>query len=126
MLNPMFCLANLHNTLVFPPALCSKVSINVTINTRLNSHGPTPSGLCHLLLLPSTGGCDHLTTPTVAMFSQATTLVFALSMCPALYLSILPTTYILPSPWGSLCTFLDNLKSLFIVFTYLQSHLPHG
>lgn len=47
-LNPMFSLTNLHKTLVFPTALCSKISIHVIINTRLNSHGPTPSGLCHL------------------------------------------------------------------------------
>lgn len=57
--------------LCVPHSLCSKISTNVIINTRLNSYGPTPSGLCHLVLLPSTGCCGHLTTSTVAMSSQS-------------------------------------------------------
>lgn len=97
MLNTMISLTNLHKTLVFSPVLCSKISINVTINTRLNSHGLTPSDLCHLVLLPRTGCCGHLTTHTVAMFSQAITLIFPLSTCPALLISLFfqPLTFCL-------------------------------
>lgn len=111
MLNPMFSLINLHKTLVFPQALCSKINIHATINTRLNSHGPRPSGLCHLVLLPSTGFWGHLIPPIVAMLSQIITLIFPLSTCPALLISLFfhPLTFCLL--FGEVCVpFLMRLE----------------
>lgn len=118
MLNTMISLTNLHKTLVFSPVLCSKISINVTVNTKLNSHGLTPSDLCHLVLLPRTGCCGHLTTHTVAMFSQAITLIFPLSTCPALLISLFfqPLTF---------CLLLGEVCVLFLTRLEVSIHSLH-
>lgn len=125
MLNPMFSLTNLHKTLVFSPALCSKVSTNVIINTKLTWSytlrplSPGPPTKHRMLWSP-----DY--SYSCYVLSGHHTCLSSLYVPRAPYLSILPTTHILPSPWESLCTFLEDLKSLFVVFTYLQSHPPHG